>query len=269
MTMDYDAWAPFYAEIVDDFGYSEEDDSRAAGRLQDLVSAGIAEGRIESIGTTLSRLRELLAGKVVYVFGAGPNLPEELGRIRAMNLFDETPWTEYVPEADFTLKLGPRSWKKSMVVVTADSATGPVVDAQISPGIIVTDLDGGAELQLEAARNGAILLVHAHGDNTEALERWLPEMTGMVLPTCQCAPRGDVVNFGGFTDGDRAVFAAQELGASSVTLVGFDFNTVGEKPGANAHQRSLKSRKLIWASLLIELVREKIRVIRFNQLPLY
>ena len=42
-------------------------------------------------------------------------------------------------------------------------------------------------------------------------------------------PTNNVYNFGGFTDGDRSVFLAEELGASQIILVGMDLgNKIGK-----------------------------------------
>jgi hypothetical protein len=55
-----------------------------------------------------------------------------------------------------------------------------------------------------------------------------------------------VYNFGGFTDGDRAVFAADELGAERITLVGFDLDDQDVEP--------MKRGKLFWARKLLALL---------------
>ena len=53
-------------------------------------------------------------------------------------------------------------------------------------------------------------------------------------------------NFGGFTDGDRAVFAAHELGAAKVALAGFDLDDEDVDP--------VKKGKLFWARKLLALI---------------
>jgi len=51
-------------------------------------------------------------------------------------------------------------------------------------------------------------------------------------------------NYGGFTDGDRAVCIAEHFGAARVTLAGFDFdNPIPDTPS--------KLRKLAWARKII------------------
>ena len=88
------------------------------------------------------------------------------------------------------------------------------------------------------------MVVHAHGDNLDALNRYVPKLE-KIIGTVQCRPPSGLYNFGGFTDGDRCVFLAQELCATSIKLVGFDFDDEGVTPR--------KKRKLAWAKRLIEL----------------
>jgi len=78
------------------------------------------------------------------------------------------------------------------------------------------------------------------------LRHWVPRFPGPVVATTQAAPLPHVYNFGGFTDGDRAVFAADELGASRIALVGFDLDDKNVDP--------LKRGKLVWARKLLALI---------------
>jgi len=70
-----------------------------------------------------------------------------------------------------------------------------------------------------------------------------PPVRGPVVGTTQARPLQHVHNFGGFTDGDRAVFAAQSLGAASITLLGFDLDDTRVDP--------IKRAKLAWARRLL------------------
>ncbi|MDP7264563.1 MAG: DUF115 domain-containing protein [Candidatus Thermoplasmatota archaeon] len=267
--MDYISWEPYYIEIINDMGYSQAEDEEASLLLNNLFSQARKEGRIENVEDSLIHLHDVMEGKNGYVFGGGPKLGDELKRVVDMELFKVEPWKEYVPAADFTLTLEAPEWKRKMVAVSADSATRSLMESGIVPGVVVTDLDGDVEFQMEAARKGAVILVHAHGDNKIALKEWLPKMSGKIIPTAQCKPRGHVHNFGGFTDGDRAIYMAETFGAKKVTLVGFDYTKVGEKPGQTEKDRSVKSRKLVWAALLTEMIKDKFQVLYFNQLAIF
>jgi uncharacterized Rossmann fold enzyme len=70
-------------------------------------------------------------------------------------------------------------------------------------------------------KRGAIMVVHAHGDNIDMIKKMVPKFR-KVVGTTQVMPLANVHNFGGFTDGDRAVFLAEEFGAKKVVLVGMD-----------------------------------------------
>lgn len=147
-------------------------------------------------------------------------------------------------------------------VVAADSATTVLSEAEIQPNMIVSDLDGIVEDQVEFNKEGTVVFVHAHGDNRDAIERYLGYFRGPVVGTCQCDPPDGVYNFGGFTDGDRAACICAELGARRIHLAGFDFENPSEKTGKD---RETKKRKLRWAkTILEELAREGVQVLPAN-----
>jgi len=155
-------------------------------------------------------------GRRVVVFGNAPSLDRELDELQV----------------------------KDAVFLAADGATAVLLRRGILPDIIVTDLDGSFPDILKANREGSIAVVHAHGDNLDALCRYVPQLEG-VIGTAQCRPPEGLYNFGGFTDGDRCVFLAKELGAASIKLVGFDYEDDSVTPR--------KRRKLAWAKRLIDL----------------
>ena len=163
----------------------------------------------------LLSLAALTCDNEVTVCGNAPCLKNELGKIRG-------------------------------IVFAADAASD-VLDAHgIRPDAVFTDLDGATDRLIELNEEGTIVVVHAHGDNIPLLQHWVPRVKGPVVATTQSTPLPGVHNFGGFTDGDRAVFAADELGAASVTLVGFDLDDANVEP--------MKRGKLIWARKLLALI---------------
>jgi len=201
--MEFEDWEPFYEEILEEFGYSREDDRQVARFL---------DRRVDEFDA--SRLDALLRDETVAVVGDAPSLE-----------------TNDVPD--------------DVVVVAADGAVERLVEADADVDVIVTDLDGAPAHAAEASHEGNVVVVHAHGDNLDALEQWLPEFEASnVVGTTQTDPRtfDALHNFGGFTDGDRAAFLADEFGAARVELVGFDFEAAeGEK-----------REKLRWARRLLE-----------------
>jgi uncharacterized Rossmann fold enzyme len=109
----------------------------------------------------------------------------------------------------------------------------------------VTDLDGATEAFVEMNRAGTVIVVHAHGDNMALLRRWVPRFPGPLVGTTQARPFGRIHNFGGFSDGDRAVFLAHALGAGEVLLAGFDLDDPRVTP--------MKRGKLMFARELLRL----------------
>ncbi len=132
------------------------------------------------------------------------------------------------------------------IVFAADAAAEVLEDNGIRPDAVFTDLDGATDRLIDMNREGTIVVVHAHGDNIPLLKHWVPRFPGKIVGTTQAAPLPHVHNFGGFTDGDRAAFAAQELGASQITLAGFDLDDKDVDP--------LKRGKLFWARKLLALI---------------
>ncbi len=206
--MDYADWEPFYLQIIEDFGYSREADEQVAAELDGLLG-----------GTRIpaSELAPLFRGQVVTVAGNGASLAEDLESAEG-------------------------------VLVTADEATTVALEKGLRPAVLVTDLDGRVEDQLRANATGAFAVVHGHGDNGPAVRKWAPRFTGKTLATTQSRPTGRLANFGGFTDGDRAVCMADHFGAKEIRLAGWDF----ERPSPKDGDPQVKQRKLDWAYILIQ-----------------
>jgi uncharacterized Rossmann fold enzyme len=205
--MEFEKWEPVYSRILEDMGFSREEDERAALILSRLLD--------HSGNADVSVLHELIGEKNILVCGNAPCLKEELGSVDSGNY----------------------------VVIAADGAAVVVLDLGIVPDIIVTDLDGEVEKEIIANSRGSLMVVHAHGDNIDKLERYVPLLHSIVGST-QSVPLKNVYNFGGFSDGDRCVFLAKEFGAAKITLIGFDFN--------DEDVTSVKKKKLRWAKKLIE-----------------
>ena len=204
--MQFATWEPIYNQILQDFGFSSSRDEEGALLLENLL-----QGRRNFLAVA----QERLGGREAAVFGNAPSLDPEM---------------DILPPLDAAL-------------IAADGATAVMLKKGIVPDIVVSDLDGPFPAIYEACQRGAIVVVHAHGDNLDALKRYVPQLDN-IIGTCQCRPPAGLYNFGGFTDGDRSVFLAKELGASSIKLVGFDFEDESVTPR--------KRKKLAWAKRLID-----------------
>ena len=195
--MEFGLWERYYKEILDDFGFSREDDEYSAKVLDEILSE---EGCL-----TLDDLGQIVNFSDKYiVFGAGPSLKKHI------------------------VELKENKDLKDYVLVAADGATTALIEERISPDIVVTDLDGNLDDILLANLRGANIVVHAHGDNLEQIIKFTSFFNN-VLGTTQAQPVGNVYNFGGFTDGDRAIFLAVALGASEISLAGMDFGDIVTK----------------------------------------
>ncbi|MBE6517091.1 MAG: DUF115 domain-containing protein [Thermoplasmata archaeon] len=132
-------------------------------------------------------------------------------------------------------------------IVSAGSATEIVMNHTV-PDIVVTDLDGDIQSQIDASAKGAITFIHAHGDNSDLVMDYAKEFHGPVILTTQATPDNVIRNYGGFTDGDRAVCICRHFGARNIELRGFDFDTPSLKDGSDPET---KKRKLAWAKRII------------------
>ena len=203
--MEFDEWEPVYESILCAFGYDRDADERARDVLASLTDDFDLE--------RLSRARNA----TVAVAGAGPSL-----------------------EDDFALERA----RTADVVVAASTAVDTLATHGVDVDCMVTDLDKNPETVRRLTEAGVPVAIHAHGDNVDAVRTVVPDcVTESVLPTTQAAPRGPVRNVGGFTDGDRAAFLADHLGADRLRFVGWDLDdpTVDQ----------VKARKLEWAERLL------------------
>jgi 2-amino-4-hydroxy-6-hydroxymethyldihydropteridine diphosphokinase len=205
--MEFEDWEPLYKEILQDFGWSREKDEEAAMQLSRLLAGNASDPSI---------LKNKLEGKDVLVCGNALTLSNDLDKIAT----------------------------ERYLIIAADGATSTLLEKGITPDIIVTDLDGYIPDEIEANRKGAIIVVHAHGDNMKRLEA-VRDMKN-VIGTTQAAPIANIYNFGGLSDGDRCVFLAHSFGARSITLAGFNF--MDEKV------TDIKKKKLKWAHKLIGII---------------
>ena len=205
--MQFETWEPIYQSILQDFGFSPDKDEEAAKLLAEIL---------RNREPMLQAAKAIIIGQRTVVCGNAPTLDKELKELQ----------------------------EKDAVFLAADGATAVLLEHNIVPDIVVTDLDGPFPAILKANEMGSIVVVHAHGDNLDALIRYAP-MLKRIIGTVQCRPLPGLHNFGGFTDGDRCVFLARELCAASIELVGFDFEDESVTPR--------KKRKLEWAKKLIEL----------------
>lgn len=214
--MQLDEWLKWYDKLRVRFGYSIVEDQNSARLLSELLKEKSLD---------LNILKDLIFAKNVAVIGAGPSLDDDVEKIKSL---------------------------KSFTIIAADGASQALIEKNIKPDIVVTDLDGSHEHLLQADKMSSIMVVHAHGDNVNVLRNLVPKMKNCI-GTTQVKPLHNVYNFGGFTDGDRAVFLASEFGAENIVLIGMDFgNKIGRYSKTKVKDEKLKIAKMEVGKELLE-----------------
>lgn len=212
-------WDRKYSEILKEFKYSRKKDTESAKILNSILKTKFP----------LKRLEKQIKNQTVFVVGAGTSL---VSSIRVLKKY------------------------KNITKIVADGATTALIQNQIRPNIVVTDLDGDFRFLKKADKSNAIMVVHSHGDNIERLH--LVSEFKSCIGTTEGKPFGKIYNFGGFTDGDRCVFLANHFGAKRIVLFGMDFGTkIGRYSKDIVQNRQTKLRKLRRGKRLLEWLASK------------
>ncbi|MEE3213616.1 MAG: 6-hydroxymethylpterin diphosphokinase MptE-like protein [Thermoproteota archaeon] len=207
-------WESKYREILKDFHYSRKKDSQSCKLLNSLLQ--------KKPGNKV--IRDLIENKPVFVIGAGPSLPSCISILKKY---------------------------KKITTIVADGATKAIIENGLKPNIVVTDLDGDITSLNKAGKTNTIMVVHAHGDNSEKIH-FIKNFKNCI-GTTQTKPMEKVNNFGGFTDGDRCVFLANHFKAKKIILFGMDFGTrIGKYSKIKAVNRTIKIAKLRRGKKLLE-----------------
>ncbi len=208
--MEMSEWLSYwYPYICDYLGIGPEEDLESAKLLNDIIT----KNRVD-VQKNKEELQKTIFRKQVIVFGAGPSLETDILNVLHENFLDKC------------------------VIIAADGATEALLNKQIIPTAIATDLDGDLQSLIYACHSGSIMVVLAHGDNKEKISGIVPELIKegcKIVGTTQTEPFGVLENFGGFTDGDRGAYMAVEMGAKMIVLAGFD---LGEKIGKYSKKES-------------------------------
>jgi len=212
-------WESKYRDILKEFGYSRKEDSQSCELLNLLLTEK----------TRTVAIKDLIENKPVFVVGAGPSL---LSCIPILKKY------------------------KKITKIIADGAVRAIIENGLKPDIVVTDLDGDINALKKTGRTNTIMVVHAHGDNSEKIH--LVKNFKNCIGTTQTKPVGKIYNFGGFTDGDRCVFLASNFKAEKIILLGMDFgNRIGKYSKTRVINRSIKIAKLRHGKKLLEWLAQK------------
>jgi len=228
----YTEWGPIYKKIVNDLDLNFKKDKDAAILLDSLL-----ENKKKN---DIKKIEKIIHRKEVIIFGAGPSLEKSINNNR--NKIEKS------------------------IKISVDGSTSALLKNKIKPDLIVTDLDGYVPDQIQSNVRGSFAVIHAHGDNIKALEKYIKSFEGEILGTTQMDPSNfkNLHNFGGFTDGDRAVYLADSFNAKKIFLIGFDFKgEIGKYSFSKNKDKDMKIRKLKWCKILLNTIMEKNKNIEF------
>jgi len=207
-------WKTKFSEIRKEFGYLEKQDQFSARKLNSLLKRKNSKKEFQN----------MIRGKPVFIIGAGPSLSKSL---------------KYIKKS------------KNVTKIVADGAVRALLEKNIMPDILVTDLDGDLKSIKKIGKTKIPIIVHAHGDNSDKLE--IVKELSNVIGTTQTKKFGNLENFGGFTDGDRCVFLAEYFNASKIVLIGMDFGKIiGKYSKHKVINRRIKIKKLKFGKMIIE-----------------
>lgn len=219
-------WMKIYEKISSLLNLSYEEDSRATELLSVLL---------RNKAVDIETIKNIIKNKHVVVIGAGPTVLEDLESIKKIE-------------------------RKNLVFITCNGATKAFLEVfETNPDIIVTDFDGYPKEQILCNKQGSIIVAHAHGDNKDQIITYIPKLT-KVIGSTQVRPFENVYNFGGFTDGDRAVFLSGHFNPKSITLIGMGLTSeVGKYSKPIIFDRTKKLEKLKIAKELLEIFAKKVK----------
>ena len=237
----YNEFRDWYFQINNDFNYSYQKDCEARDYLSQVFLKKSQNWELDRI---LNLFKDRISSKqALAVYGCGPSLEKTVNVI---------------------LKRKGQKFFDKFINLTADGASVLLREKQIKIDAIFTDLDGITKKEFQYA---SFNIVHAHVDNIENLKFFEKEIIKFenIIGTTQVEPDTNLVNPGGFTDGDRILYFLRTLLSSFhiIFLIGMDFGSVvGKYSKLNikrSHEGSLnKINKLNYALKLIKWLKKKI-----------
>ena len=210
-------------------------DQEARNLLSTLFDEKAQNWNLETILKSFCHL--IQSKKSIFIYGCGPTLEITLNYLINTVNFD---------------------FSKKIVNLAADGATGFLKKNDIPVDAVFTDLDG---INSEDFSYPSYIIVHAHGDNIKKILKYKNQIiqANNIIGTTQVKPNKNLINPGGFTDGDRILFFIKSLinPDQKIYMIGMDFGTtVGKysKPEFKKNKKAslIKAKKLVYAYQLIE-----------------
>ncbi len=237
----YYEFKDWYSQILEDFKFDFIKECESRDYLSQIFLKKSQKWNLE---TVLSQFKETISLKpMILIYGCGPSLEKTFNIIlkrKGLNFF------------------------KNFINLTADGASTLLRKKRVQIDAIFTDLDGITKNEFKYARFN---VVHAHGDNREKLNLFKNEIIKFenIIGTTQIEPTPNVLNPGGFTDGDRILYFLRTLlqPFHKLFLIGMDFGTIIGKYSKldlihNQKASPIKLKKLQYAIKLIRWISDKI-----------
>ncbi|MFX1500965.1 MAG: 6-hydroxymethylpterin diphosphokinase MptE-like protein [Promethearchaeota archaeon] len=232
----------WYDKIKIDFKFNYQKDCEARDYLSHIF---LQKSQNWELNNVLRLFKQRIQKKPsILIFGCGPSLERTVNEI----------------------------WKKkgsiffeNFINLAADGASILLREKGIKTEAIFTDLDGITKKEFNYAYFD---IVHAHGDNIEKLKYYEDEIIKFerIIGTTQVEPLMNLINPGGFTDGDRILFFLRPLISPfhRLFLIGMDFGSIVGKYSKieikeNQEANSIKLKKLRYALELIKWLKKMIK----------
>ncbi|MHA1228669.1 MAG: 6-hydroxymethylpterin diphosphokinase MptE-like protein [Candidatus Hodarchaeales archaeon] len=219
--MKWKDWKTFYYNILTTLNIEEKSDIQSCKVLEDKLQPFMDL----SFSRTQEKLR-ILFSYPLLIAGAGPSLENDV-----KTLITSTT-------------------ARTFSLVSCDGSTSLFKELNIKPDVVFTDLDGDHSSIEWGIKNGSLVIIHAHGDNITLVKSFISKnqnllSKGAILGTCQCYTEKYLLNYGGFTDGDRAIFTAFHYQSPIIGLIGFDLGkTIGKYSTLNSPSIKNSDRKI-------------------------
>jgi len=229
----------WYQLIVREFGFNPEKDCEARDYLLKILKKKKPNWSIEQVLNSFKSHVE--KKKNIFMYGCGPSLEKTFYHI---------------------LKVKGRSFFMNQINLVADGASRIFMENSIDMDGIFSDLDG---ITLKEFNKARYMIVHAHGDNIDKLRFFRNKIIDFdnLIGTTQVEPLEDILNPGGFTDGDRILFFIRSFlkEEHEIYFIGMDLiKKVGRysKPGNDKNYKAspIKYKKIKLAFKLIEWISE-------------
>lgn len=172
----------WYYQIIKDFNFDYQKDCEARNYLSRILANKSNGWQLEKILFSFKNIIQSRSN--IFIFGCGPSLEDTV---------------------EILLKKNTREFFDNSINLAADGASILLEEKGIHIHGIFTDLDGITKKEFDRSD---FIIVHAHGDNIDKLKYFEKNILKHknVVGTTQVEPSENLINPGGFTDGDRILF---------------------------------------------------------------